>query len=164
MDVLSRRRQRMTALSCIGWLLAMEVSLRYLSLCIILYFFNEYLTGLFGSLKAKDESVEYTPAMILRQRSKQLSSRSQTVGQLCRSGPMAWIMVSHHWLSLSLKILHMDLEGMGSPRVFGEFLLQHLDVKFPKSISKLLGLGFQYTSLRIGVRVWVKVFQIELHH
>lgn len=50
----------------------MEVSLCYLSLCIILHFFNEDLTGLFGSLKAKDESVEeeYIPAMILRQRSK----------------------------------------------------------------------------------------------
>lgn len=95
------------------------------------------------------------------QRLKQLSSRSQTAGQICRSGPVAWIMASRHWLSFSLKILHMDLEGTGYPRVFGEFLLQHLDVKFPKSISKLLGLGFQYTSLRIRVRVWVKVF---LHH
>lgn len=92
------------------------------------------------------------------QRLKWLSSRSQTAGQLCRSGPMAWIMASHHWLSFSLKILHMDLEGMGSPsdRTFGEFSFQHFDVKFPKSINKLLALGFQYLSLRIRVRV--KVF------
>ncbi len=42
-----------------------------------------------------------------------LSGRSLTVGQLCCSGPMPWIMASRHWLSFSLKYC-LDLEGTGS--------------------------------------------------
>lgn len=59
----------MTALSSNGLLLAMEVSPLYFSSCIILHLSNEDLTGLFGSVKTKDEG-DCSPAMILRQRLK----------------------------------------------------------------------------------------------
>lgn len=50
----------------------MEVSPFYFSSCIILHLSNEDLTGLFGSVKTKEEGdeEERSPAMILRQRSK----------------------------------------------------------------------------------------------